>query len=99
MWLRVQFPREYPFRAPCLRLENGVRHCNADRSTGEVCLAVLKDGWCPAVTVAAVVASIAELLANPNPYDPADPELADAFFGDPERYARLVETSLGLVRE
>lgn len=95
LWLRVRFPREYPFRPPCVRLENGVRHCNADRSTGQVCLAALKDGWCPGVTVAAVVASIRELLESPNPYDPADPELADAFFGDQERYTRLVEASLG----
>lgn len=98
LWLSVKFPRKYPFRPPCVRLENGVRHCNADRSTGQVCLAVLKDGWCPAVTVAAVVASITELLVSPNPHDPADPELADAFFGDPERYAKLVETSLDLGR-
>jgi len=46
---------------------------------GRICLDILKDKWSPALQVRTVLLSIQALLSAPNPEDPLDTGVADAW--------------------
>ena len=70
--------RRYPFEPPRVRFTTPVYHPNID-SEGRICLDTLnmppKGAWRPSLNVATVLATVALLLAEPNPDDGLMPEL------------------------
>ena len=46
---------------------------------GRICLDILKDKWSPALQISKVLLSIQALLSSPNPDDPLDNNIADAW--------------------
>lgn len=76
--LLVNFPDEYPHKAPQMKFVTRCYHPNID-GAGGICINILKDEWSPAFTVLAVLRSLSALLAAPNPEDPLVMSIANEF--------------------
>lgn len=70
-------PREYPFRPPEIKFTTKVYHPNVCSASGSICLNILQDEWCPALTLRTIMLSVQCLLSSVEIYDdPADAEIA-----------------------
>jgi ubiquitin-conjugating enzyme E2 D/E len=86
MWLlTIDFPPDYPFKAPKIKFITPIYHCNVS-SDGKVCIDILRENWNPAITVPKALASITSLLLNPNAQDPIDSFKGQLYKDDREAY-------------
>ena len=104
--LLVTFPPDYPFKPPKVKFETRIFHPNINQS-GDICLDTLASQWAPSFSMAQVndliffliisvqvMLSIIQLLADPNPSDPINPEAARMLPQYPEDYHRMVRSMI-----
>ena len=63
--LSLDFPEEYPFKAPLVKFISDVFHPNVF-SNGHICLDILRDRWTPTLDIRGLLISIQSLLVSPD---------------------------------
>lgn len=99
--VKIKLPAEYPFKAPEVTFHTRIYHPNVTNDAeGQICMPLLKsENWKPASKLAQVLVALRQLLAEPNPDDPLEDNIAQQFRDSPaefqkqakeyvERYAR-----------
>merc|ERR1712130_632362 len=76
--LQIYFNESYPFKAPKVKFNTRIYHCNIN-DKGGICLDLLKDNWSPAIKISQLLLSIQSLLTDPNINDPLVPEIAKLY--------------------
>lgn len=80
--LEVKVPDTYPMAPPQVKFvaDSHYRippHCNVDRTSGEICLDILKQGgWSPIWDLLHVIQAVHILLQEPEPDSPLDVDMA-----------------------
>ena len=74
-FLNIHFPTDYPSKPPKIIFTTKIYHPNIYHD-GSISLDILKDQWCPALTITKTLLSISALLSNPNPDNPINYEAA-----------------------
>ena len=83
--LSIEFPKDFPFKPPKVEFTTKVYHPNV-KSTGTICLPILKDAWSPDISVTRILMEIQNLLINPNIDHPLEPEIAKQYTDDRAKY-------------
>lgn len=92
--LTIRFPAEFPFKPPQIRFKSKIYHPNIN-SAGGICLDILKESgggensWSPALSIGKALLSISSLLADANPDDPLEPDIARVYIEDREEFNRI----------
>ena len=80
-FLDIKIPTDYPFKPPRVQFITKVYHPNVS-SAGHISIDILSHKWSPALTIPKAILSVCSLLADPNPYDPLAPEVANLYKTD-----------------
>eukprot|EP00271_Cylindrocystis_brebissonii_P004184 TRINITY_DN1573_c0_g1_i1.p1 TRINITY_DN1573_c0_g1~~TRINITY_DN1573_c0_g1_i1.p1 ORF type:complete len:178 (+),score=19.17 TRINITY_DN1573_c0_g1_i1:94-627(+) len=88
--LNIQFPTDYPFKAPTVKFLTFCFHPNVDQY-GNICLDILKEKWTSAYDVRTILLSLQSLLGEPNNDSPLNTQAAALWSNQDEYRATLLK--------
>lgn len=90
--LDIVLPADYPYSPPRVKFITPIQHVNVNNG-GDICLDILKGNWVPSQNIRSILLSIRLLLAEPNPKDPFNSDLATLHRTDKKEYIRKIKKS------
>lgn len=85
---QLDFPVNYPFKAPKITVLSNSYHPNVKTTTGEICDDLLTgEGWSPTINIRKICARLRKFLCDPDPDHPLESEIARCLVEKPGDYA------------
>jgi len=85
---QLDFPVNYPFKAPKITVLSNSYHPNINTNTGEICDNLLTgEGWSPTINVRKICARLRRFLCVPDPDHPLESAIAQTLVEKPTDYA------------
>ena len=84
--LKIKFPAQYPFKPPTIVFETKIFHPSV--KDGEICNAVIADGWGPTLNVRHCMTTIYGMLQAPDSDHPLDEEVAQMLRDKPKEFEK-----------
>nr|CAB3448592.1 unnamed protein product [Digitaria exilis] len=84
--LTMDFPQEYPHKAPVVKFKTKVYHPNIDSENGYVDVDILTEKWLAGMSVRYILMSIWQLLKTPDAETPVAQEIGGIYMKDPDKY-------------
>lgn len=89
--VRIQLPKEYPFKSPSVGFVDRMFHPNVDLDSGSVCLNALNQEWTPVYNLVLIMETLLpQLLTYPNPDDPLNANAANLWEKDRRAFEEQV---------
>ena len=88
--LRLEFPTQYPFKAPVLKFQTPVYHPSVLQKTGEVCGAVLGP-WGPTLGAEHCLLTVYSLLQDPSPDHPLQEDIAQQLASNKKEFVKMAK--------
>ncbi|XP_073901990.1 ubiquitin/ISG15-conjugating enzyme E2 L6 isoform X2 [Castor canadensis] len=89
--LRIDFPKDYPFKPPMLKFTTKIYHPNVGEN-GQVCLPLTSiKNWKPYTKTCQVLEALMVLVNKPNLEEPVRMEIAYLLSENPELFRRKAE--------
>ena len=90
--IRVELPKEYPYKSPSVGFITKIYHPNIDYNSGSICLNVLNNTWTPIYNICHIYETfLPQLLLYPNPEDPLNIKAANVYLSDINKYKTIVK--------
>uniref|UniRef100_A0A7S4JR19 UBC core domain-containing protein n=1 Tax=Odontella aurita TaxID=265563 RepID=A0A7S4JR19_9STRA len=86
----LDFPAQYPFKAPKIRFVTPVYHPNVKTDTGEICGDLIEENWGPTLNVRHCAGVLRGVLESPEPDHPLEPEIASQMRERPGEFEKAV---------
>lgn len=90
--LDIVLPVDYPYSPPRVKFITPIQHVNVNND-GDICLDILKNNWIPSQNIRSILISIRLLLAEPNPEDPFNSDLATLYRTNKDNYIKKIKKS------
>ena len=84
--LLMEFPKEYPFKAPKTKFVTKIYHPSIKTDNGDICADIYENGWMPTQTVKKVLDILKSMLIAPNVETPLEPEIGKIYSTDRNKF-------------
>eukprot|EP01022_Parablepharisma_sp_SALTPOND_P012918 TRINITY_DN1681_c1_g1_i1.p1 TRINITY_DN1681_c1_g1~~TRINITY_DN1681_c1_g1_i1.p1 ORF type:complete len:941 (-),score=113.11 TRINITY_DN1681_c1_g1_i1:7817-10639(-) len=88
--LSMQFPIDYPFRAPEVRFITPIYHCNVSK-TGKICHSIFTHNYSPSIIIKEIMIHLNNMLIEPNIDDQIENSVAQDYYVDRALYYSRLE--------
>ena len=93
--IRIELPKEYPYKSPSVGFLTKIYHPNVDFNSGSICLNVLNQTWTPIYNLCHIYDTfIPQLLTYPNADDPLNTEAAELLLSNNDLFNEKVKNTI-----